>query len=222
MRPASGRTSPAIMLTSVVLPAPDGPNSPVTGPSLSNAMARSRSPTAYAGQGRAPSFPVQPACRAACEEFGRQQRRHCDHDGDDHKAQRGGVTRRRLRIGIDRGRDRLGFARDIRHEGDGRAEFAQRLGEAQQRAGDDARASRAAASPWRNARTVLAPRVAAASSSLRSIASNEIRIGRTSSGNAMIPQASAAPVQRNDNTMPNVSYRKLPIGPRRPNEISSR
>src|SRR5712672_3416418 len=48
----------------------------------------------------------------------------------------------------------------------------------------------------RNAHRPLAPRVAAASSSRRSIASNDSRIARTRSGNAITPQASAAPVQR--------------------------
>ena len=64
----------------------------------------------------------------------------------------------------------------------------------------------------RNTQARLAPSVAAASSSRRSIASNDSRIARTSSGNAITPQASAAPVQRNENTMPNVSARNAPIG----------
>ena len=73
-----------------------------------------------------------------------------------------------------------------------------------------------------NTQKRLAPSVAAASSSLRSIASIASRIGRTSSGKPMTPQASAAPVQRNENTMPKYSARNAPIGPLRPNEISSR
>ena len=48
----------------------------------------------------------------------------------------------------------------------------------------------------------LAPSVAAASSSRRSMASIDSRIARTINGNAITPQASAAPVQRNENTMP--------------------
>ena len=51
----------------------------------------------------------------------------------------------------------------------------------------------------------------AASSSRRSIASNDSRIARTSSGKPITPQASAAPVQRNENTMPKVSARNAPI-----------
>ena len=54
----------------------------------------------------------------------------------------------------------------------------------------------------RNTRTRPAPSVPAASSSRRSIASSASRIGRTMSGKPMMPQDSAAPVQRNENTMP--------------------
>jgi len=67
-----------------------------------------------------------------------------------------------------------------------------------------------------------APRVPAACSSLRSTASIESRIGRTKSGNAMIPQASAAPVQRNANTIPRWSASHSPTRPRRPKVNSSR
>ena len=38
----------------------------------------------------------------------------------------------------------------------------------------------------------------------------------------MTAQASAAPVQRKEKTMPKAWSRKAPIGPRLPNEISSR
>ena len=46
------------------------------------------------------------------------------------------------------------------------------------------------------------------------------RMARTISGKPITPQASAAPVQRNENTMPKLSARKPLIGPRRPNKIS--
>ena len=45
---------------------------------------------------------------------------------------------------------------------------------------------------------------------------------RTISGKPMTPQASAAPVQRNEKTIPKCAARKLPIGPRWPNRMSSR
>jgi len=53
----------------------------------------------------------------------------------------------------------------------------------------------------------LAPSVPAASSRRRSTASIESRIARTIRGNPMTAHASAAPVQRNENTMPNCSAR---------------
>jgi hypothetical protein len=57
----------------------------------------------------------------------------------------------------------------------------------------------------RKTQTGLAPSVPAAASSLRSTASMESRIARTISGKPMIAQASAAPVQRKERTMPNQS-----------------
>ena len=73
-----------------------------------------------------------------------------------------------------------------------------------------------------NTQSGLAPSVPAASSSLRSTASIDSRMARTISGKPMTPQASAAPVQRNEKTMPKCSARKAPIGPRLPNRSSSR
>ena len=54
-----------------------------------------------------------------------------------------------------------------------------------------------------------------------STASTERRIARTSRGNPITPQASAAPVQRNENTMPKCASRNAPIGPRRPNRSAA-
>ena len=54
----------------------------------------------------------------------------------------------------------------------------------------------------RNTFQGAAPSVPASCSSRRSIASIDSRIGRTRSGKAITPQARAAPVQRNANTMP--------------------
>ena len=74
----------------------------------------------------------------------------------------------------------------------------------------------------RNTRQGAAPNVPAACSSRRSTASIDKRIGRTSSGNDMMPQASAAPVQRNANTIPRWSASHAPTRPRLPNVSSSR
>ena len=73
-----------------------------------------------------------------------------------------------------------------------------------------------------NTQSGLAPSVPAALSSRVSTASIESRMARTISGKPMTAQASAAPVQRKAKTMPNVWSRNAPIGPRRPNRISSR
>lgn len=73
----------------------------------------------------------------------------------------------------------------------------------------------------RNTQPRPAPSVAAACSSRGSTASMASRIARTISGNAMIAAASAAPVQRKANTMPNWS-RNAPTVPRRPKVSSSR
>ena len=67
-----------------------------------------------------------------------------------------------------------------------------------------------------------APSVPAACSRRLSIASIDSRIGRTSSGNDITPQASAAPVQRKANTMPRLSASQAPTMPLRPKVNSSR
>src|ERR1700704_534885 len=72
----------------------------------------------------------------------------------------------------------------------------------------------------RKTQTGWAPSVLAASSSPRSTASIDSCIARTRSGNPITALARAAPVHRNANTIPNVSARKAPIGPRRPNRRS--
>ena len=53
------------------------------------------------------------------------------------------------------------------------------------------------------------------------MASIDRRIARTISGKPMMAEASAAPVHRNANTMPNHSFSQLPIGPRLPNRKSN-
>ena len=47
MMPRSGRSSPAIMLISEVLPAPEAPNRPVTRPSLAKAASIENSPSCF-------------------------------------------------------------------------------------------------------------------------------------------------------------------------------
>ena len=73
----------------------------------------------------------------------------------------------------------------------------------------------------RNTHSALAPKVDDAASSRVSTASIDRRMARTMSGKPITAQASAAPVQRKANTMPNCA-RNAPTGPRVPKVSSSR
>src|SRR5215469_6175770 len=138
--PRSGFVRPAIMLTSEVLPAPEAPNNPVTRPWLSKEASSENSPSFLTTSTRSiGSIPVQARRGAAGEDFGADQRGDRDHEGDDHKPQRGGVAIGRLDQRIDGGRDRLGLTRDIRDKGDGGAELADCLGKTEHHAGEHAR-----------------------------------------------------------------------------------
>src|SRR5436190_6074885 len=138
MRPRSGVTRPAIMLTIEVLPAPEGPYSAVAPPSVSNRAAIAKSPRRFSTSTKSISVSVIAHAGAPREPLRRNQRRERDHDGDDDKAGRGGIAVRDLREGVDRSRQRLRLAGNVGDEGDGGAELAERLGEAQHHAGDDA------------------------------------------------------------------------------------
>src|SRR5665811_286535 len=119
MRPRSGRSRPAIMLTTVVLPAPDGPNKTVAPVSLANFAVTTKSPSFFSTSTVNISNPVESRMSAAGEPFRRDQRGERDDHGDDHQRERGGIAARHLREGVDRRRDGLRFARNIRDEGDG-------------------------------------------------------------------------------------------------------
>ena len=84
-------------------------------------------------------FPCRRWVARRASHFGGDQRRERNHDGDDHQPQRRGVAVRGLDQRIDRRGDGLGLAGNIRHEGNGRAEFADRLGKAEHHAGQHAR-----------------------------------------------------------------------------------
>ncbi len=106
-----------------------------------------------------------------------------------------------------------GSPRDVRHEGDRRAELAHRLGEGEHGARDaagQAERQRHGQEDRERAR----PRVPAACSSLGSTASIDSRIARTMSGNPITAQARAAPVHRKAKTMP-ISASAPPRTPRR-------
>src|SRR5215212_1171824 len=139
MRPRSGVTNPAIILTKVVLPAPDGPNNAVTPLFASKRTASEKSPSFFSASTDSISISVEAGAGAARQPFGGDQRRERDDDGDDNQPARRAFATRHLHEGVDCRRDGLRLAGNIGHEGDGGAELAQRLGEAEHHAGDDAR-----------------------------------------------------------------------------------
>src|ERR1043165_7391553 len=141
MRPRSGLTRPATMLTIDVLPEPDGPNSAVTPSGASNFAATLKSPSRFSTSTISMSAPVQPGAGAAREPSGGDQRDERYDDRDDDKPRRGRIAAGHLQVGVDRSRDGLRFARDIGTERDGGAEPAERLGKAQHHPGDDARSA---------------------------------------------------------------------------------
>ena len=139
MRPRSGLSSPAIMLMTLVLPAPDGPNSAVAPLSLANATSSANSPSCFSTwTDEHRQLPCKRCRRAPREPFRGDQRRKRDDDRNDHQLERGGVAARHLRERVDRRRDRLRLARNVGDEGDGGAELAERPREGEHHAGDDA------------------------------------------------------------------------------------
>src|SRR5664280_1384385 len=141
--PWSGRSSPAMALSVNVLPAPEGPNSTSRVASLAKAMSSSnrcdgspmvlRTATFHfmARRSRAP----RNACRrqAACEQ---QHRDAGDRRQKDEPV--GQIILAGLYGFVDGDRHRLRLAGDAARDHQGRAEFAQRSGEREQGAGEDA------------------------------------------------------------------------------------
>src|SRR5208283_5178096 len=128
----------AIMLTTVVLPAPEAPNRAVTPVSLANFAATANSPSRLSTSTVSILNPVKPRAGAAGEPFRRDQCGERNDHGDDDERERGTVATRNLRQRVNRRRNGLCLARDVRDEGDGCAEFAERAGEGEHHAGDDA------------------------------------------------------------------------------------
>src|SRR5436305_6657036 len=85
MTPRSGRSNPAIILISEVLPAPEAPNRPVTRPWLSNEASSENSPSCLVISTRSMSVPMQALGGASREPLRRDQGAHRDHDRDDHQ-----------------------------------------------------------------------------------------------------------------------------------------
>src|SRR5918994_6396281 len=137
MRPRSGVTSPAIMLTSVVLPPPTGPNRAVIPLFPSKRTTSAKSPSRFSASTDNISFSVETRAGAPRQPFGGNQRRERDDNGDNDKPACGAFATRHLQEGIDRRRDGLGFAGNVGDESNRGAEFTQRLGKAQHHARDD-------------------------------------------------------------------------------------
>src|ERR1700724_2310033 len=111
MRPRSGATSPEIMLTSVVLPAPEGPNTAVTPLPVWKRARREKSPSRFSTSSASILFPVEAHAGAARKPLRGDQRGERDRNGHQHETPRRRVAVGRLGEGIDGGRDRLRLAR---------------------------------------------------------------------------------------------------------------
>src|SRR5579862_3747354 len=139
MRPWSGRISPATMLISVVLPAPERPKRAVRPAPLSNAASSTKAPRRWVSATLSMrSEAKRPAGRALDQRFRSKQRRQRDRDRHKRQAERPKVAARHLDQRVDECRQGLRFARDVRDEGDRRAEFPERAGEGEDHAGEDA------------------------------------------------------------------------------------
>src|SRR4029079_11989498 len=91
MRPRSGVSRPPIMLTSEVLPAPEGPNSAVAPAAVSNLTAIENSPNRFSTSTERLSVSVVTQAGAAGEPFRRDEGRQRDDDGDDDEPHRRGI-----------------------------------------------------------------------------------------------------------------------------------
>src|SRR5690606_20185964 len=78
IRPRSGRISPATQLRTVVLPAPEGPTSAVSGASEAKPSAMRRSPVE--GPTETSKDMGAPSARTAHQQLGHDQRRDRQHD----------------------------------------------------------------------------------------------------------------------------------------------
>src|SRR5208282_190676 len=140
MWPRAGVSRPAIALASVLLPAPDGPNSAVT-PGVGDAnravswnvprrSVRSTSSTALLAETRP---------QAAGDEFGDDESGEPEPERQCCQTRGGQVAARRLQRGVEREWQGLRLARDVAREGDHRAELAESRGEGGDGPGENSR-----------------------------------------------------------------------------------
>src|SRR5712672_3302368 len=140
MRPRSGRRMPAMALTTEVLPAPERPKSAVTPSPASKAALRRNAPRRRS-MSTVSVIASHPFCRTAHQYFRNVERGERKQHRNEAQPQRGLVSRRRLRIGIDRERQRARLAGYVGDESNGRAELSQAARKGQQHACDDSRQS---------------------------------------------------------------------------------
>ena len=123
-------------LTTLVLPAPEGPNSAVT-PARSQLERHVEREGAEAVAQR--DLDAHRRMRARrCGEFGERHEDQRQHDGDQRQPRRFRLAARRLQRGVDRQRQGARLAGNVGDEGDDRAELAEARGERGDHAGDDA------------------------------------------------------------------------------------
>src|SRR3569623_2585486 len=133
--PASGRNRPAIMLSTLVLPTPDGPNSTVSPSAASKRQATSLSPSRRV---TSTSKDMQPPARPPREQLGSDQGGERQRDRDRRQPPHQCVAAGRLERGVDGARQRPRLAGHVGDEGDRRAELAQPAREAEHGAREDA------------------------------------------------------------------------------------
>src|SRR5260370_19493511 len=121
--PRSGRRRPAIALVSEVLPAPERPKRAVRPPALSKAASSTKPPKWCATATLSMSEPVNAARRPLDQHLGDEQGGERNRDRHQRQAKRREIAAGNLDQGVDRGRQRLGFARNVRDKGDRRAEL---------------------------------------------------------------------------------------------------
>src|SRR3954469_25657320 len=124
-----------MMLTSDVLPDPERPNSAVSPPSAANAASSTKAPRRWRAATSIMSVAERPAGGALDDPLREKQRRRRDRDRDQRQPQRADFAAGNLRQRIDRGRQGLRLAGDVRHKGNRRAELAEGAREGQDHAG---------------------------------------------------------------------------------------
>src|SRR3954468_991362 len=139
MRPRSGVTSPAIMLTSVLLPAPEGPNRAVTPLAVAKYALTVNSPRRFSTSTLSTLLSVKAHAGPAGQPFGEHERHQRNRDRDQHQASGRRIAAGGLCESIDCGGNRLRFTWDVGDKRDSCAELAERLRKAEHAAGEQTR-----------------------------------------------------------------------------------